>query len=78
LAPDERENDRCSLSIVLDVRRSRGVRAGAAHSDSADYSFTFKGVEKRNFVRTGIDIVKCPDAFQAYDEGSIPFTRSNT
>jgi hypothetical protein len=54
------------------------VRAGAAHSDSADYSFTFKGVEKRNFVRTGIDIVKCPDAFQAYDEGSIPFTRSNT
>jgi hypothetical protein len=28
------------------------------------------------FVRTGVESVGAPDAFQADDEGSIPFTRS--
>jgi hypothetical protein len=48
------------------------VRAGAVHSDSADYSFGFKGVEKRTFVRIGIVTAKGSEAFQADDEGSIP------
>jgi hypothetical protein len=54
-----------------------GCKTDAAHSDSADNAFRFKGVEKRTFVRTGIGVVQCSNAFQAYDEGSIPFTRSN-
>jgi hypothetical protein len=59
---------RCGkVGIFSDVRRS----------DSAVYSFCFKGAVRRAFVRIGVGTARCPNAFQAYDEGSIPFTRSN-
>src|SRR5262249_2948364 len=36
-----------------------------------------KAGEKGGFVRTDTEFSRNPQAFQAYDEGSIPFTRSN-
>jgi hypothetical protein len=36
-----------------------------------------KAGEKDRFVRMSIVFSESPNAFQAYDEGSIPFTRSN-
>ena len=77
--------DRRSCSAVLGGSSPRPInqpcpyppRHEHGRSDRADYSFGFKGVEKRTFVRTGIGIARRPTAFQAYDEGLIPFTRSN-
>jgi len=46
-------------------------------SDSAEYSFRFNGAERHPFVRMSVENAQWPNAFQAYDEGSLPFTRSN-
>ena len=67
--------DRILAVVNRDGERLFGTAAG--RSDSADYSFGLKAVKKHPFVRTGIAITQYTNAFQAYDEGSIPFTRSN-
>jgi len=53
-----------------------GIALGR-RSDGANYPFGFKGAAKGQFVRTGIEIATAARDFQADDEGSIPFTRSN-
>ena len=50
---------------------------GKYYSDSANYLFAIKDAKRAWFVRKGTETNKGSDAFQAYDEGSIPFTRSN-
>ncbi len=47
------------------------------YSDSTKLWFWFNREEKRAFVRTGLENTGRTNDFQAYDEGSIPFTRSS-
>jgi hypothetical protein len=47
-------------------------------SDNAKLPFAIKGAIEHLIVRTRVENREGPNAFQAYDEGSIPFTRSNS
>jgi hypothetical protein len=69
----------CGPPLVVCIDRFRAPHrqgVGDVRSDSAEKPFGFYGAEKRVFVRTGVEIVRLTGAFQADDEGSIPFTRS--
>ncbi len=55
------------------------VDTGAsAHSDFIDYLLGFNRGKRHSVVRTGAQTSEYSEAFQAYDEGLIPFTRSNS
>jgi hypothetical protein len=62
----------------VETMRSNREAAAGRRSDSANLPFGFKGAEKDNFVRIRFEITTGARDFQADDEGSIPFTRSNS
>jgi len=58
---------------ALAVRRNRSITG-------VDKGNSIKGVKtgtKRKLIHWRIDLARRSEAFQADDEGSIPFTRSN-
>jgi hypothetical protein len=47
------------------------------HSDNVKFTFDIRSAKWSGFVRNGLIQTGQPNDFQADDEGSIPFTRSN-
>jgi hypothetical protein len=76
--PRAAQFDERTPTITPPRARPAGRRTSArARSDSADSAFAHNGDERGGFVGMALRIARFSTAFQADDEGSIPFTRSN-
>src|SRR4051794_41282805 len=63
--------------LASDEVGNLGVGDRPGRSDSPAFPLRFNGGRKRELVRMALGWLEARGGFQADDEGSIPFTRSN-